>query len=413
MKVLHVLETSIPHLAGYTIRSKYIVEHQKKHGIEPVVVTSPFFRGKTAGGKREEIGGTRYYRTNHIRKPDAGQNKILSYWTRFRMLEKYRREVLEIALEEKPDIIHAHSSYTNGQAANFVSRRMGVPSIYELRSLWGEAAVVENGLKPGSMKYRTVWNLELAAMKGAAEVIAISEGIRNEIVKRGISPRVIDIIPNGVDTSVFSPRDRDPGIVREHDLKDSFVIGYIGSIRKLEGLSLLLEAYRTVKREVGQTSLLIVGDGAERDALCRTARELGLDDVVFTGNVPHDDIRGYYSVIDLFVFPRIDAMINQAVTPLKPLEVMAAGKVCLCSDVGGLTEMVRDGYNGMVFNTGDAADLARKILSICNDRKRYDMLAANSIDWVKNERDWALLIPKYMKIYQKVIERHPGREGHG
>jgi len=409
MKILHVLETSLPNLVGYTIRAKYIVENQRLHGLDPVVVTSPFFRNGNPEIRLEEINEIKYYRTNHIRKPDSKGNKMVSLWTRFRMIQRYKKAVLDIAKKEKPDIIHAHSSYTNGHAANYVSRKLGIPSIYELRSLWGESAVVEDGLSPNSFKYKMVWMLELRAMKEATRVIAISQGIKDEIVLKGIDAGKIDIVPNGVDTTIFQPQEKDTQLLNELRLDDAFVVGYIGSIRKLEGLSLLLNAFQMINQKNPKIKVLIVGNGPERKALQEKAQGLNLQGVVFTGEIPHSEILKYYSAIDLFVFPRINAKINQAVTPLKPLEAMAVGKVCLCSNVGGLTELIKDDYNGMVFNIGDADDLAYKILSISADKVKYTGLRKNGLDWVIRERDWSALIPRYREIYKNALEEKPRR----
>lgn len=403
MKILHVLETSQPNLIGYSIRSKYIVENQKKHGMSPVVVTSPFFKTNDFKTNYEDINGIRYYRTNDIRKPQPGQNKLLSYFTRFRMIQKYKNAVLEITKKEKPDIIHAHSSYTNGHAANYVSKITGIPSIYELRSLWGESAVVEDGLSPNSLKYKMVWNLELKAMKQANRVVPISQGIKDAIIKKGIDPDKIDILPNGVDSKIFVPMEKDCNVLREYGLNDSFVIGYIGSVRKLEGLSCLIDAFQMIKAKVDNVKLIIVGDGPERENLERQAKHLNHSDIIFTGNVPHDKILEYYSVIDLFVFPRINATINHAVTPLKPLEAMACGKVCLCSNVGGLTELIRDDYNGLVFESENVKDLAEKVLMLAVNTKEYNRLSVCGINWVKKERDWSVLIPRYKEIYERVL----------
>jgi len=404
MKILHVLETSLPNLVGYTIRAKYIVENQRLHGLDPVVVTSPFFRTENPGVELDQINGIRYYRTNHIRKPDPNGNKMVSLWTRFKMIQRYKKAVLDIARKERPDIIHAHSSYTNGHAANYVSRKLGIPSIYELRSLWGESAVVEDGLSPNSLKYKMVWRLELKAMREATRIIAISQGIKDEIVLKGIPAGKIDIVPNGVDTTIFQPLEKNTQLLNELHFNESFVVGYIGSIRKLEGLSLLLDAFRIINQKNPKIKALIVGDGPEREPLQQRAQRFNLQNIIFTGQVPHIEILNYYSVIDLFVFPRINAKINQAVTPLKPLEAMAVGKVCFGSNVGGLTELIKNDYNGMVFNIGDADDLAQKILSISTDKEKYTGLKENGLDWVRRERDWSVLIPRYLEIFKKVLE---------
>ncbi|MGH9894963.1 MAG: glycosyltransferase, partial [bacterium] len=145
MKVLHVLETSVPELVGYTVRGRYIVEHQRRQGLEPFVVTSPFFRGAD-GQRTDTIGGITYFRSNHIPRPNKARGRLAAYWTRIQMLRRYREFVAEVVRRDRPDVIHAHSSYTNGLAALHASRRTGIPFIYELRTLWGESAVVEEGL---------------------------------------------------------------------------------------------------------------------------------------------------------------------------------------------------------------------------------------------------------------------------
>lgn len=406
MKILHVLETSIPDLVGYTIRAKYIVENQKKHGMDPVVVTSPFFKGEYRGARKENINNITYFRTNHIKRPESNMNKIVSYLTRAKMMNRYKRSVLEIVQNEKPDIIHAHSSYTNGLAANYASAQTGIPSIYELRSLWGESAVVDEGLRADSLKYRMIWRLELKAIQNATRVIAISEGIKREIVSRGISDGEIDILPNGVDTGIFQPRDKDGQLLAKYGLKDHFVIGYIGSIRKLEGLKYLIKAFREINKNEPRTILLIVGEGPERSSLQDMSKELGIaDKIIFTGKVPHDEILNYYSVIDVFVFPRINAKINQAVTPLKPLEAMSMGKVCIGSNVGGLMELIKDGYNGLLFECEDEHALADKVIQLMNDHALYNKLRLKGMEWVGKERDWDVLIPRYKEIYQKIMNK--------
>lgn len=401
MKVVHVLETSAPELVGYTIRGRYIVNHQRRLGFDPVVVTSPFFRG-AQDQHTDEIDGTRYIRSNHIARPDKSQGRLASYWTRMNMVRGYRRFLAEVAARERPNVIHAHSSYTNGLAASYAARRVGIPFVYELRTLWGESAVVEDGWNPKSMRYRTVWNLELGVMRRANIVVAISKGIRDAIVERGIDPGKIMMIPNGVDTGVFVPRPADVALAQSLDLEGRFVVGFIGSMRRLEGLADLVEAFKEVHRVEPRARLLVVGDGPERERLITQAADTGLGGVVtFTGLVPHDQILRYYSVMDVLAYPRIDARINQTVTPLKPLEAMAMGKVCLGSDVGGLRELMEDGVTGVLFPAGDVRALTGKILLLASDAQLRERLAAQGQAMVRREREWSTIAERYGEVYRR------------
>ena len=401
MKVLHVLETSAPVLVGYTIRAGYIVNHQRRLGFDPLVVTSPFFRGATEN-RMDEIDGVRYFRSNHIPRPDKAHGPLMSYWARLHMLRRYRKFVTEVARRERVDIIHAHSSYTNGIAARYASEQLGIPFIYEVRTLWGERAVVEEGLSPTSMKYRAVWRLELSVMRHANVVVPISQGIRDTIVERGIDSNKVVIVPNGVDTGVFVPRSPDAALVQSLDLAGCFVVGFIGSLGRLEGIALLIEAFKEIHRREPRARLVIVGDGPERTRLAAAAAETGLGKVVqFTGQVPHDQILRYYSVMDVLAYPRIDARINQTVTPLKPLEAMAMGKVCLASDVGGLKELVDDGVTGLLFARDDMRDLIEKTLLLASDPDLRNRLATVAQLTVARDREWSTIASRYTDIYRR------------
>ena len=334
------------------------------------------------------------------------RGRLMGYWTRMQMVRGYRRFVADLAAREQPTIIHAHSSYTNGLAARYASDKTGIPFVYELRTLWGESAVVEDGWNPNSFRYKAVWRLELDVMRRAHIVVAIARGIRDAIVERGIDPDKVMLVPNGVDTEVFSPRPADAALATSLGLDGCFVVGFIGSLRRLEGLDLLIDAFKTVHQREPRARLLIVGEGPERAKLAQLAADAGLSDVVtLTGLVAHDQILRYYSILDVLAYPRIDARINQTVTPLKPLEAMALGKVCLASDVGGLRELIEDGVTGLLHKPGDVNGLAEKILQLASDRDLRERLARDGQSTVRRDREWSTIAARYEDVYRQAAER--------
>jgi glycosyltransferase involved in cell wall biosynthesis len=130
---------------------------------------------------------------------------------------------------------------------------------------------------------------------------------------------------------------------------------------------------------------------------------LGIQDkVFFTGRVPHHEIQRYYSVVDVFAYPRHSMRLTDLVTPLKPLEAMAQGRLLVASDVGGHKELIRDGETGVLFRAGDAASLAAAIVRLLGQRERWPQLREQGRRFVERERSWAGSVGRYREVFGRL-----------
>jgi PEP-CTERM/exosortase A-associated glycosyltransferase len=307
-----------------------------------------------------------------------------------------------------PDLIHSHSPFTCGITGNRVAGKRGIPSIYEMRGLWEESHASRKGLASESIRYRMIRSLDNMALRGADLCLAIGNGLKQEIISRGIPAHRVDVIPNGVNMDDFAPGPADPELRAALDLEGCVVFGYIGSFFRFEGLMTLVEALSLLGDEFNNLKLLLVGDGELTPELRLMAQKEGVEDkVVFTGRVPHDQIAKYYKLFDIMVLPRVQTRLTTLVTPLKPLEIMAMEKPLLASDIGGHREMVIPLVNGMLFNSEDARDLAQKMRDLINDPNTRDQLAASARKWVEENRSWSALGKRYLEIYQKLVSTNP------
>ena len=127
--------------------------------------------------------------------------------------------------------------------------------------------------------------------------------------------------------------------------------------------------------------------------------------MIFTGRVPFEDVKRYYSLIDIMPFPRIPAKVCQCVPPLKPLEAMAMGKTVLVSNVAALTEIVRDGETGLVFESGNLPDLVKKLEMLLVMPDLRQRLAHKGRAWVLAERDWHKISERILRVYEGLLER--------
>jgi PEP-CTERM/exosortase A-associated glycosyltransferase len=399
MRILHILDHSIPVHSGYAFRTLAILTHQRRLGWETAQITSTKHAPSTA--PVEDIDGLRFYRTfpSH---PLVQRIPVLQQLAVIRDLEQRLEQVVS---EVQPDILHAHSPALNGVAALRVGQRLTVPVVYEVRAFWEDGAVDHGTTREGSIRYRLSRALETYVLKRAAAITTISEGLRRDIVARGILDDKVTLIPNAVDIERFTTdRPSDPRLRERLGLAGKKVLGFIGSYYGYEGLDSLLKALPLILTEVPDVRVLLVGGGFQERRLQQQAAQLGISEhVQLIGRVPHDQVQDYYDVIDIMVYPRLSMRLTELVTPLKPLEAMAQGRLLVASDVGGHRELIRHGETGILFRAGDARDLADAVIGLLHGPERWTSLRAAARSFVERERSWSAVVLRYRPIYERLL----------
>jgi PEP-CTERM/exosortase A-associated glycosyltransferase len=317
-----------------------------------------------------------------------------------------------VARRVRPDILHAHSPALNGIAALLVARKLGLPAVCEVRGLWEDAAVDHGTTTTGSLRYRMSRAIETFALRRCHAVTTICEGLRGDLLARGLPADKITVVPNAVDTAAFPFASRpDDRLRHELGLSGKTVLGFIGSFYAYEGLDLLVEALPMILARRPETVLLLVGGGPAEAALRHLVGKHGLDRAVrFVGRVPHDEVSRYYDLADILVYPRHSMRLTELVTPLKPLEAMARGRIVLASDVGGHRELIRDGATGYLFAADDARALADKIGEILAGADAWPRIRHTARRFVETERTWQRSVAQYRQAYERalVVKRGAG-----
>ena len=395
MRILHVLDHSLPTQSGYSFRSQAILREQRALGWETVQVTSPK-HGATAQ-PLETVDGIDFHRILAT-QGWMGSVPVLDQIDTVRQL---RRGLRKIVAAMRPDIIQAHSPCLNALAA----LGLGKPLVYEMRSSWEDAAVSSGTTVEGSVRYRLSRALETYVLKRANAVTTICEGLREEVSHRGVPAARITVVPNAVDADSLARTSGFVGDIRaELGLTGQFVVGFIGSFFAWEGLPFLIAALAPVLRARSDVRVLLVGGGIDEPNVRAVVEREGLQQhVVFAGKLRHDQIRAAYDAIDVLAYPRVPIRLTEMVTPLKPLEAMALGKVLVASDVGGHRELVRDGVTGLLFRAGDARALADAVVRVAADRELRASLAQAGPRFVREERSWAKVVPRYEAVYRSLM----------
>lgn len=399
MKILHVLDHSIPLHSGYTFRTRAILEQQRTLGWETAHVTSS--KHEASGPPEEEVDGLRFYRTPEGNGAVA-RLPVIKQWDVVRSLERRLPEVIDA---ERPDLLHAHSPSLNGLAAIRVGRRMGLPVVYECRAFWEDAAADHGTSREWGLRYRLTRLMETYVFRKADAVTCICEGLRKDIVARDIPEDKVTVIPNAVDMGRFKyDRPRDEALAARMGLEGATVLGFLGSFYAYEGLALAVRAMPAILKQHPGARLVLVGGGPQEDELKALARAEGLArEVLFVGRVPHDEVPRYYSLVDLLVYPRLSMRLTDLVTPLKPLEAMAQGKLVLASDVGGHRELICHGENGRLFAAGSAEALAAAVADLLASRDAWDKQREAGRRFVEAERNWSASVGRYRAVYERLL----------
>jgi len=401
MKLLHILDHSLPIHSGYTFRTRAILKAQIAMGWDVLGVTGPRYNAPQPDPAEEE--GLSFRRTPPARagRPPIGELREIGALT---------RRAVEVASEWRPDIIHAHSPAMIGLAGLRAARRLKIPFLYEIRAFWEDAAVGNGTGCEGSAMYRLTRMLETYVVRRADAVSVICEGLRSDLVRRGIAGDKIMVSPNGVDLDLFGdPPPRDAALAAQLGLDGADVIGFIGSFYDYEGLDDLIAAMPMLVARRPQAVLLLVGGGPMEAALrAQAVASPAADRIRFVGRVPHQEVERYYSLTDILAYPRKSMRLTDLVTPLKPLEAMAQRRLVAASDVGGHRELIEDGVTGTLFRPDDPEAIAEALAGLLDDRSGWDKRRDIARAFVERERNWSVNVARYRPVYQRLTARTAG-----
>jgi glycogen(starch) synthase len=399
MKILHVLDHSVPLHSGYSFRTLAILREQRALGWDTVQLTTP--KHTLPAPPREEVDGFIFHRT----PPLSEFTSRVPVLREAAIVTSTARRLEEVARIEKPDILHAHSPVLDALACLRVGRKLGIPVVYEVRGFWEDAAVDLGTAKEGDLRYRATRALETFALRRSDAITTICDGLRIEMERRGLPADKITVIPNSVDPALFAfGRPVKPELKHRLGLDGKVVLGFIGSFYSYEGLDLLVRSLPAMLAERQDVALLLVGGGPVEKEVKALAESLGVTAAIrFVDRVPHAEVPDYYDLVDLFVYPRRSMRLTELVTPLKPLEAMARGRIVLASDVGGHRELIRDGDTGFFFKAGSVEALARTALDVLGRGEALTAIRQNARTFVEHERTWKGSVARYRGVYDRAL----------
>ena len=281
--------------------------------------------------------------------------------------------------EKKPDVVVATSpqffAAVTGWATGAARR---VPFVFELGDLWPESIAAVGAMQP-SLLLRWVEKFELFLYRRAGAVAALTPAFKENLVARGIHSNKIAVVINGVDTWRYKPQARDAEFAKQWGLKNDFVIGYVGTHGMAHGLQNVLETAALIKKN-SNLRILLVGAGAERDALIAEAKQRNLSNVTFLPPQPKEAMPRIWSLCDVALVHLRDHPAFASVIPSKMFEAMAMGlPIVLAVPDGEARQILEADGAGVWVPPENPQALAEAIKTLSSDQVKYIALAAASL----------------------------------
>lgn len=272
------------------------------------------------------------------------------------------------------------------------ARRVGAQAIYERHALFNVAGVCAGFLLriPVIVEVNSPLSLEQAregkiflpfigramerwCLRHAHHVLSVTTPLKNILISMGVPAHNIVVMPNGIDPAQFRPVAKQHGLDPRLDTMDSgLVLGFVGWFRPWHGIDKIIAALALVRAQGILASLILIGDGPARAEIERHIAHHGLQSyVIITGAIPHELIPQYLALVDVAVQPAA----NEYCCPMKVIEYMGMGMALIAPDQANLTELITDGHNGLLFEPGNSAALAEKIIALAQDPSLRQSLA--------------------------------------
>ena len=311
-------------------------------------------------------------------------------------------------IRPKADVVIATSpQFFAGWAGLPVARAHGAPFVLEVRDIWPDSITAVGALEEGRIIH-ALERLEKALYDGADHIVAVGEGYRRNMLRKGVAPEKVSVVTNGVDAGLFTPRPPDAELrARLGFAPETFVIAFAGTIGMASDLGVVLDAAHRLRAQGrDDIAFLLIGDGAQRAELEERARAEGLDNVVFTGLVPRPDLPRYLASSDacLVHFRKQDLFAE--ILPSKFFEDAAMEKPILLGFEGEARAMLDEAGCGVAFEPSSDAALAAGAVRLADDRAGCARMGEAGRRYVLEHFDRRLLAHDYLGILERVRREH-------
>ena len=282
------------------------------------------------------------------------------------------------------DIIHLHGDFIEAYFGGKLSQKIKIPAVLTIH-----AGLNKRLLKPKNVQY----------FKNISKIICVSNEVAEDLKGISVPGNKLTTISSGIYLGDFQNVDENKVAALRNQYSKPIIIS-VGVLRINKGFKHLIEAFKEMKGKFNASTLLIIGDGFDRNELEEQAKDIG--GIYFLGRQEHDKVIEYLKAVDIFVLASISTANDREGTPTSIMEAMAAGLPVIATKVGGNSYLIKDGINGFLVSPGNSPELAEAITRLLNNREISQKISTQNLEDIK-QKNWPIITKKITEIYQSLL----------
>ncbi len=293
-------------------------------------------------------------------------------------------------------IIATSPQFFTALSGKILSKIKKIPWIMEIRDLWPESIIAVGALKNKSL-YRLLTRMEYSCYDSASKIISVTNSFKTILVKNGVPKSKISVVSNGVNTSLFSKRDKDLALLKKLGLEKKFVVSYIGTIGMSHAISFIVKSAAKIKND--KIVILLIGSGAEKDNVRNQIRYEKVNNVILLDTLPKKEIVNYIASIDVALINLKKSELFKTVIPSKIFENAAMEKPMLLGVDGEARDLIEQYNAGIYFHPENEKDFIDKLQKMYADVSFYKacQIGCSNLSKDYNRKELAKKMLKHIK----------------
>jgi glycosyltransferase involved in cell wall biosynthesis len=305
---------------------------------------------------------------------------------------------------QKPDVVLASSPPIFPMFSVWlVCKLRGIPFVIEVRDLWPESGIQMGILKNKYLIKIMQW-MEKLLYDHSLKIIALTDGIRNDICSRGWSKNKVELVTCGVDFDKLYPDKLGGEIIREkYGWQDKKIVMYFGALGEANNIPVIIQAAKILQNHE-KIVFVLVGDGMKKNEIMEDICSYGLTNITLLPPVPKFDARSFINAADICLVTLRDIPLFEGAIPTKLIDYMACGKAVLCGVRGEAVRIISESAGGVFFDPDNSHQLSENIISLIDGDDELEKIGAKGLNYVKSHFSANLLRQQIEKILLEIVE---------